>query len=267
MIRLGKHNPKVKMLSRLSQRRYREKEGKFIVEGRRLVAEALASSWPVEGIYATPGFVVREGHNLFSLAQARRIPWYELPEEIFRRLSATEEPQGVLAVVSTRRVEFAELLQPAPPLLIVVDALQDPGNLGTIVRTAQAAGATGMLLLAGTVDLFNPKTVRATAGALFRLPVVQDLSWEEAQKFLGEAGLPLIVADPQGEVPLYRADFRGPVAIAVGSEGAGLRPEVRKAATRRVFIPMPGGAESLNVAVAAALLLYEAVRQRLGFAE
>lgn len=263
MIRLGKHNPRVKALSRLARRRYREKEGKFIVEGPHLVAAALTSAWPVEGVYFTPDFAAQKGEVL-TLARQRGVPLYELPTTVFSRLAATETPQGVLAVVKIPEIALEALLRPQP-LVLVVDGLQDPGNLGTLIRTAQAAGATGAILLAGTVDLYSPKAVRATAGALFHLPVVQDLPWAEALRFLQTAGLTLVVADPRGETPFYAADFTGPVALVIGSEGTGPRPEVIKSASRRVFIPMPGGAESLNAAVAGSLLLYEVVRQRQRF--
>ncbi|RPF46665.1 TrmH family RNA methyltransferase [Thermodesulfitimonas autotrophica] len=264
MIRLGKHNPRVKALSRLARRRHREKEGKFVAEGPHLVAAALASAWPVEGVYFTPDFAAQKGEAL-ALAQQRGVPLYELPTEVFSRVAATETPQGVLAVIGIPEVALEALLRPEPPLILVVDGLQDPGNLGTLIRTAQAAGATGALLLAGTVDLYSPKAVRATAGAVFHLPVVQDLPWAEALRFLQAAGLTLVVADPRGETPFYAADFTGPVALVIGSEGAGPRPEVVKSASRRVFIPMPGGTESLNAAVAGSLLLYEVVRQRQRF--
>ncbi|MGQ9511690.1 TrmH family RNA methyltransferase [Thermodesulfitimonas sp.] len=265
MIRLGKHNQRVKALIRLARRRHREKEGKFVAEGPRLVAAALASAWPVEGVYFTPDFAAQKGEMLFTLARQRGVPLYELPTEVFSRVAATETPQGVLAVIGIPTVALEALLRPEPPLILVVDGLQDPGNLGTLIRTAQAAGATGALLLAGTVDLYSPKAVRATAGAVFHLPVVQDLPWAEALRFLQAAGLTLVVADPRGETPFYAADFTGPVALVIGSEGAGPRPEVIRVASRRVFIPMPGGAESLNAAVASSLLIYEAVRQRRRF--
>lgn len=263
MTLLGKHNPRVKALLRLARRRYREQEGKFVAEGPDLVAEALASNWPVEALYCTARFTAAaDGKRILAAARRQGVAVFELAPEVFERAAATETPQGVLAVVGKREAALDDLLRNGTPLVVVVDGIQDPGNLGTIIRTAHGAGASGALLLTGTVDLYNPKTVRATAGAVFRLPVVQGISWEEAYVFLRQSGLKLVVADPRGETPLYAADLTGPVALVVGSEGAGPRPAVREAAAQRVFIPMPGGAESLNAAVAAALLLYEAVRQR-----
>uniref|UniRef100_A0A7C2IDZ2 RNA methyltransferase n=1 Tax=Ammonifex degensii TaxID=42838 RepID=A0A7C2IDZ2_9THEO len=263
---LGKHNPRVKSLLRLTRRRFREQEGKFIAEGPDLVAEALSSGWPVEAVYCTARFAAAgRGEKVLDVARERGVAVYELAPEVFGRAAATETPQGVLAVVQKQEAGLTDLLRGAPPLVVVADGLQDPGNLGTVIRTAYAAGASGALLLTGTVDLYNSKTIRATAGAVFHFPVVQNVPWEEAHSFLQQAGLKLVVADPHGETPFYAADLIGSAALIIGSEGAGPRAEVREAAAQHVFIPMPGGAESLNAAVAAALLIYEAVRRRQGF--
>ncbi|MEW6573520.1 MAG: RNA methyltransferase [Bacillota bacterium] len=266
MILLGKHNPRVKGLLRLARRHRREQEEKFLIEGPRLVLEALSAGWPLEAVYCTARFAESEKNaELLNSLHEYGVIVYALPIEVFSRIASTEEPQGVLAVARTRKVEAGELFRDPSPLVVVVDGLQDPGNLGTIIRTADAAGASGAVLLPGTVDIYNPKVVRATAGALFRLPVIEGLPLDEALTLIKNAALELVVADPRGSVPFYAADLSGPVAIVVGSEGTGIKHKVQKAASERVFIPMPGGAESLNAAVAASLLIYEAVRQRHAF--
>lgn len=263
MILLGKHNPRVKGLLRLTHRRGREKEKKFLIEGPRLVFEALSADWPLEAVYCTARFAKsKKWVQLLSRLHEHQVAVFEVPPDIFDRIACTEEPQGILAVGRIRKAQLRELLRGPSPLVVVVDGLQDPGNLGTVLRTAGAAGASGAVLLPGTVDLYNPKVVRATAGALFRLPVVEGIRVTEALAFIKNAGLKLIAADPRGNVPFYDADFSSPVAIVVGGEGAGLKPGIQEAAHQHVFIPMPGGAESLNAAVAASLLIYEAVRQR-----
>ncbi|HIE12706.1 MAG TPA: RNA methyltransferase [Desulfotomaculum sp.] len=265
MILLGKHNPRVKGLLRLAHRRGREKEERFLIEGPRLVLEALSADWPLEAVYCSARFTKsRKLAGLLNRLHERRVAVFEVPPGVFDRIACTEEPQGVLAVGRIRKVQLADLLRDPKPLIVVVDGLQDPGNLGTMLRTAGAAGASGAVLLPGTVSLYNPKVVRATAGALFRLPVVEGVSVTEALAFIKNAGLKLVAAEAQGDLPFYAADFLGPTAIAVGGEGAGLKTEVKKAAHQRVFIPMPGGTESLNAAVAASLLIYEALRQRQG---
>lgn len=262
---LGKNNPRVKALLRLTRRRHREEEQKFIIESYRMVAEALSSTWPIEAIYCTPKFQAgSRGQEILAVARSRNVDVYVIPPEVLNRVATVEEPQGILAVVYVRKSSLEELLRPSPPLVVVVDGVQDPGNLGTIIRTAYAAGASGALLIEGTVDVYNLKTVRATAGAIFHFPVAQGVPLNKALDFIERAGLRLIVADPRGATSLYEANFCGPTAVVVGGEGAGPRPEVYGAALHRVFIPMQAKTESLNVAVAAALLIYEAVRQRHG---
>ncbi|MEW6181898.1 MAG: RNA methyltransferase [Bacillota bacterium] len=264
---LGKNSGRLKELLRLARRRHREEEDKFIVEGPRLIAEALSAAWPLEAIYLVPEF--REsgkGKEILAAAREKGLTVYEIAPGALTRVTAVEEPQGVFAVARVGKTDFRDLIRVSYPLVVVIDGIRDPGNLGTIIRTAQAAGASGALLLTGSADLYNSKTIRATAGALFRLPVRQDVGREEALDFIGDTDLKLVVSDPRGGVPLYKADLTGPVALVVGGEGEGVSPPVREAASLRVSIPMPGGSESLNAAVAAALLLYEAVRQRHGFA-
>ncbi|ACX51686.1 tRNA/rRNA methyltransferase (SpoU) [Ammonifex degensii KC4] len=258
---LGKHNPRVKALLRLAQKKGREKAGEFLVEGPHLVAEALRHG-KVRALYLTPEFASSpEGEELIRKAEARKVEVFGLAPQLLARAADTATPQGVLAVVEMPSASLPSLLQVELPLLVIVDGLQDPGNLGTIVRTAQAVAATGVVVLKGSVDPFHPRAVRATAGAIFRLPVVKGPSAEEVLPLLRTAGIELVVADPRGEVPFYAHSFLGPTALVIGSEGGGPGP-VWSTLARRVYIPMPGKTESLNAAVAAALLLYEAARQR-----
>ncbi|RDV82469.1 TrmH family RNA methyltransferase [Ammonifex thiophilus] len=258
---LGKHNPRVKALLRLAQKKGREKTGEFLVEGPHLVAEALRYG-KVKALYLTPEFASSpEGEELIRAAEARKVEIFGLPPQLLARAAATATPQGVLAVVEIPSTPLSSLLQAELPLLVVVDGLQDPGNLGAIVRTAQAVAATGVVALKDSVDPFHPRAVRATAGAIFRLPVVKGPSAEELLPLLREAGIELVMADPHGGVPFYAHSFLAPTALIIGSEGRGPGP-VWSAHAHRVHIPMPGGTESLNAAIAAALLLYEAARQR-----
>jgi TrmH family RNA methyltransferase len=263
---LSRQNPRVRALLRLARRRGREKEEKFFVEGPRLVAEALTAPLTVDAVYCTEKFLAgRRSGDILANAAAKGVGVYEIPSEVLNRLTAVEAPQGVLAVVGISKINLSDLLASAPPLIVVIDGVQDPGNLGTIIRTAHAAGASGALLLAGTVDLYNPKTVRATAGTIFHFPVVLEVSSDQALEFIMRAGLRLAVAEPRGTIPYYEYDYTAPVAVVVGGEGAGPKTELLEAAAARVFIPMRPKTESLNVAVAAALLLYEAARQRLAW--
>lgn len=257
-------NPKIKYIRKLAQRNFRQKERKLVVEGIRLVEEALTSHWHTETfVYTEEGVQGERGEKLLKLAVQRKADIFQVPQSIMKELSDTETPQGVLAVLWQPELALADVLPSGrQPLVVVVDGVQDPGNLGTIIRSADAAGAGGVILLKGTVDLYNPKTLRSTMGSLFHLPIVPVEDVEKALKYLTSVGLTLVVGEPVGGVPLFSTDLTIPVGLVVGNEGAGPRPEVFQYRHRKVTIPMPGRAESFNVAMASAILLYEVVRQR-----
>ena len=257
-------NPKMKYIKKLSQRSFRQKERKFVVEGVRLVEEALQSSWRTETfVYASRALENPRAAQLLELAREKGAELYEVTEGILAELADTETPQGVMAVLWQPDYTLADVLPIGQqPLVVVVDGVQDPGNLGTIVRSADAAGASGVLLLKGTVDLYNPKTLRSTMGSVFHLPVVAADAVDEAFAYLTGVGITLVVGDPVGGVPAFEANLQEAVGIVVGNEGSGPRLEVYNYRHSKVTIPMPGRAESLNVAMATSILLYEAIRQR-----
>lgn len=256
-------NPRLKYVRRLAGRRFREREGKFLVEGSLLVEEALLSRWPLELLVFTEEWKKSSpGRKILALAKRAAVPLLEVAAGIFAELAGTQSPQGVLAVARRREENFPALVRRKPALLVLVDAVQDPGNLGTIIRCADAAGAGGVLVTKGTVDPYNPKTVRGTMGSLFHLPVLALAETAEALQEVAGAGLQLVVGDPGAKTPLFACDFTRPTLIAVGNERRGCAPEILAQADKIVCIPMPGRANSLNVAAAAAIMLYEAVRQR-----
>lgn len=257
-------NPRFKMLKALSRRRVREREGVYIADGFHLVGEALRAGAFIEGLYVSPRGEGRpEGKALLAEAQARRLKVFGLADELLDELSEVAGPDGMLVVARLAYADLDRLLGelPADGLLVVADGLQDPGNLGTIIRTAHAAGAAGLISAPDTVDPFNGKTLRAAMGSHFHLPLARAAA-ERIGPALRAAGVRLLAADPHAGEEVWRTDLRGRVALLVGSEAAGPRRQLRHAADLRVRIPMPGGAESLNAAVAAAIVLYEAVRQR-----
>jgi len=261
---LSRQNPRVKYLRRLATRRFRDREGKFLVEGVRFVEEALNSSFPVEMVvYCKKNSHIPRRQALLETAISRGVPAVEVDEDLLSELADTDTPQGVLAVVKWRRYELDDL-QPGsdPSLLVLVDAVADPGNLGTIVRSADAAGAGGVILLKGTVDMFNAKALRATMGSIFHIPVIQGIAVDEVKAFLKHYGIKLVAGIPRGGKPVFESDLTASCALVVGSESHGPGEAILSGAVERVCIPMPGRAESLNVAVSAAILLYEAVRQR-----
>jgi TrmH family RNA methyltransferase len=222
------------------------------IEGLHLLQEAIRSGLPLKTVF------VASGHE--GLLEQLAIGDAEVlvaSEEVFRSATTTEHPQGIAALVEAPSFTMNDVLQ-GTPLVVVAAALQDPGNLGTLVRSAEAFGATGMVLLPGTVSLWNGKSLRASSGSAFRLPVV-GLSPEDAFRSLREAGVRIVaaVAREGGET-----DLRRPTALLIGNEGAGLPDAWIAAADARVTIPCSGPVESLNAAIAGSVLLYEAMQQR-----
>ncbi|MGE5224232.1 MAG: TrmH family RNA methyltransferase [Omnitrophica WOR_2 bacterium] len=254
------HNPKIQWVrSLLSQSRLRREEGVFVVEGMRLVEEALLSGWGASLLLYTAEFAAR-GFSLIERFAAQGTPVEEVSPAVLKAVSDTETPQGVLAVLPVRLLP----LPSRPDFLLIADGVRDPGNLGTILRSAAAAGVQAVLLPPGSVDPFSPKVVRSGMGAHFRLPVLQ-IAWEEIRlQFLQNQAqnLKVYLADASGGQVYFHEDFSKPLALVIGGEAQGAGQVSREVATCRVTIPMPGHMESLNAAVAAAILMFEVVRQR-----
>jgi TrmH family RNA methyltransferase len=247
------------LLRALHQRKHREQEGAFLVEGVRAVEDLLASPLPVRLVVCTSSLEdTPRGAALRREAERRGLPVREVSPAELGEHAATETPQGVLAVASIPRRGLDDLRPGGQRgVVLVLDAVQDPGNFGTLVRTAEALGAVGVLSLPGTVDPWNPKAVRAAAGSSFRLPVVA-AGWEEAAPWLRGEGF-RVVASVVGGAPLG-AEIPPRAALVVGNEGAGVSVATLAHAGLRVGIPLRGRAESLNVTSAAAILLYELLR-------
>jgi TrmH family RNA methyltransferase len=252
-------NDKVRLARALqARRRVRRRESSFVVEGFRLCDElARAQAAPRFVLYTQPAAEDARGSALLSAWTGAGVPCYEVSEAVMTACSETETPQGLLAVVPIPRLPQPE----RPTLVLVLDRLRDPGNLGTILRAALAAGVELVLLTPGTVDALNPKVVRAAAGAHFRLPVVAT-GWEGIAQ--GVAGRPVYLAAAAGGRPYTEVNWREPLALIVGGEATGAGERAWALTDEAVSIPMASGVESLNAAIAAALLLFEAARQRRG---
>jgi TrmH family RNA methyltransferase len=246
-----------RLLARLRERRAREREGLFLVEGIRSAREALDARARVSFAAVSPRLTeLTGGAELRDRLAAERVDTVELTDTELAAAADTEAPQGILLVCAEPKVA-GDLPSDGP--LLALDGVQDPGNVGTLVRAAAAFGVREVLALDGTVDPYNPKAVRASAGALFRT-TVRRARWEEVATALGARG-PLLVADMGGsDVAVARPGTSW--TLLIGGEGAGPRPEARAAATERIAIPMPGGAESLNAGVAGSILLYMLTRER-----
>lgn len=243
----------------LRLRRGRERRGLALAEGVRLVEEALGARVTLRHAAVSPALeATPRGAALKSALAAAGVPMVELDDRSLAGLADTEHPQGVIAVFEPPTWRLAELRPRAGEVVVVLDGVQDPGNVGAIARTALGLGASGMIALKGTAELTNPKVVRGSMGALFRLPSVSATD-EECFAWARGVGASLWVTDSTGERPGGQR-MTAPVALVLGNEGAGIRPEVEREASRRLAIPLAGGVESLNVAVAAGILLYEVRR-------
>ncbi|MBN2549563.1 MAG: RNA methyltransferase [Anaerolineales bacterium] len=248
-------NPKIKWVRSLqSSSRERKETAAFVVEGVRLAEEALLSGWEAQLVLHTPDLSLR-GQAIVEGLSSQGAPVEQVAESVMLAASDTETPQGVLVVVSMRTAPLPDQLD----FVFIPDSVRDPGNLGTMLRTAAAAGVRAVLLPPGGVDPFSPKVVRAGMGAHFHLPLYQ-LPWMEIASLVKP--LRVFLADSGEGLPYTQADFRLPLALVIGGEAQGAGLQAQRMTSQRVHIPMPGGGESLNAAVAAAVLLFEIVRQR-----
>lgn len=256
-------NQQVKRILQLQTKpKARWQQQMFVAEGPRMVFEAPIDY--IEQIYVSESFWLEE-ENQRELSESGLVPEI-LSDSVMRTVSRTQTPQGILALVYMPDYSFEQILDESGevPLLLVLEGIQDPGNLGTIFRTGEAAGVTGILMDKTTVDLFNPKAVRATMGAVYRVPFYVADSLQEVAESLELHEIRLYAAHLQGERLYDEPDYADGTAFLLGNEGNGLTEEVAALAYESVRIPMAGQAESLNVAVAASLLAYEAARQRRG---
>lgn len=248
-------NPKIKLVRELqTQRKAREAEGLFVVEGVRLVEEAAKAQAHAQLVLHTEDLDARGRQTVGALA-ALGAQVEPVSEAVMKSISDTKTPAGLLAVIAPSSF----LLPPFFSFVLILDNLRDPGNLGTLLRTAQAAGVEAVFLTPDTVDAYNPKVVRAAMGAHFHLPITT-YTWDALAEKL--KGLALYLAEARAGEAYTAVDWRTPGGLVIGSEAAGPSAAARAFTSRRVHIPMPGSAESLNAAVAAGVILFEMARQR-----
>ncbi len=256
----SKQNPRLKQLRRALARPGREARGTAGIEGPNLLAEALRAGLRIECVFAAQG----AEHLLDALGLHPETEVLLVPKEILDSVLATEAPQSIAALVEPPDWTWAHLLDvhnKAPSLIVMLAALQDPGNLGTTIRSAEAFGADGVLCLPGTVSAWNPKAVRASAGSVFRVPLLEASAADSIAR-LHQAGAKILAATVHAAQPADLVDLTGPVALLIGNEGNGVPADLAAQADGAITVPCPGPVESLNAAVAASVLLYEAARQR-----
>jgi TrmH family RNA methyltransferase len=264
---LGRHHPLVARLKALRRDAVRRRtEGVIVAEGVHLVREALRHGADVECVVVAPRLDrTPEGRALSHEIAERGLDAIESSDALLDTLQDARSPQPVLAVVRVRPWPLADVLAPPPDrascLVVVADRVQDPGNLGAILRTADAAGASGLVACGESADLHHPRLVRATMGSRFRLPAAA-ATGDAVRGAIAERGIRAVAAVPRGGTPYTACDLTGPVALLLGGEGAGLGAEWLEHAEVRVHVPMRAGVDSLSVGAAAAILLFEAARQR-----
>jgi RNA methyltransferase, TrmH family len=247
-------NPKLKLVRALTGRaRERREENAFVVEGVRLVEEAVNAGWKFQYALYADGLSER-GINLLNRLKANDIEVDEVAGDLLQKLSDTETPQGILAVLECAGLPIPD----SPDFILVPDQIRDPGNLGTLLRTAAAAGVETALLPPETTDAFAPKVLRAGMGAHFRLPV-HSLTWEEIKTLTND--MDVYIADMDG-ASCWETDLRKPLALVIGGEAEGASDEAQRLANMKISIPMSSGVESLNAGVAGSVLMFEVVRQR-----
>ncbi len=258
-------NANIKLAASLKLKKYRDVTGLFVAEGIRLAEEVVKSAWEVQFALFLDTLLNERALKLMDTLEKEKYPVYRVNRNIYEKVSDTKESQGILLVVKKRQGKLSDVLRNATkPNLVVLDALQDPGNVGTIIRTADAAGCSGVILMKGSADVFNNKTVRSAMGSLFHLPIITDVSEDELMTFLQAHHIASYAAalDKTAKI-CFTCDFTQAFAVIFGNEGNGVRPSLLSRIHEKLFIPMQGSAESLNVATAAAVIIYENLRQRM----
>lgn len=259
----GSGNPTIKEVRSLKSKSGRDDKGLYFIEGVRFVSEALKQNAAIQYLVMSEAFVSAGIPDEMSDGIGRAsLKCYVVPDSIFDSISDTRTPQGVLAVLRKRMKQLGEA-KLARGFFVILDDIKDPGNMGTIIRTADAAGCAGVIIPDGCVDAYNPKVLRSTMGSIFNIPIYHCATIAEAMKITADNGFLLCASHINGPVSIYEADLSGDVALIIGSEADGVGIEASLRADMLVTIPMAGGAESLNAAVAAGIIIFEAMRQKM----
>lgn len=250
---IGKHNRKLVEVRKAIQHSTLTPDDLLPIEGPILLEEALRSGIEIVDVFIRPGA---------SVPDSVRKQAHEVPEDLFRSIQDTEHSQGIVATIRPQRFALADVMEKTPPLIVVLGRLQDPGNVGTILRVAESFEATGCVALSGTASFHNGKVVRASAGSVFRLPHVGGADLKEVAKALREKRIAIVGTSPAAGETIVDWDWRKPTAVLIGNEGGGLSKDELNSCDAILRIPHSSTVESLNSAISAAVILYEAARQR-----
>lgn len=278
----SRNNPIVKEVRSLKEKKYRDKRGLFFIEGLRFAEEAFKSGAYVTALLLSDRIMGSPAaEKLLSEAKEKETKICWVKDGLFNELSDTETPQGIMAVVRNRSYSLEDIFMGKNAseseasvngnanetigdntVIVILDSVQDPGNMGTIIRTADAAGINGIIASKGCVDPYNPKVLRSTMGSIFHVPLCHGIDMGDALRMAKAKGMKIFASHLEGKIYHFEADFKGSLAIVIGNEASGISRDAFLAADVLVKIPMLGKAESLNASVAAGILMYEAVRQR-----
>ena len=253
-------NSRVKnIIALIKKAKTRKEQGLFVVEGTRMVKEAPKDR--IKELYVSESFLIKEENRTF-LEKEVCVPFEAVKDEIFAKMSDTVSPQGILCVLYRMDHNLERMLENKEGTFLVLEDIQDPGNLGTMIRTGEGAGIAGVIMTEQTVDIYNPKVIRSTMGAVYRVPFLYVDDFMALLQDLRQQDVRLLAAHLKGQKTFDKADYSGKVGILIGNEANGLSEEASELANEKVMIPMAGSVESLNAAIAAALLMYEAFRKQ-----
>ena len=252
----------IKHIKALTIKKYREKNRQYIIEGLRMIDEAVRHNVDLEYIlYSDNVFETNGGEALLKQIPSEYI-LYKVPDKLLRKLTDTENPQGIIAVAKMVEGSLAAIDDRQDLFILVLDRLQDPGNMGTIIRTAEAAGVDAVIITKGSVDPYNSKTLRATMGAIFHIPLIQVDNNDEWLAMTKERNIKILASGLEGSQDYSSISYAGSIAIVIGNEANGVEDTLLKAADKIVKIPILGKIESLNASIAAGILIYKAVEAR-----
>jgi TrmH family RNA methyltransferase len=257
-------NPKIKQIKSLYRRKVRWDMGLFIVEGIKIVEECIDNNYPLDNIiYSDELLNTNGGGEIYRKIKSHNNLIY-VPNKLFKEISDTENPQGIMAIAKITKRSIEELYKLKNPLVLFLEEVQDPGNMGTIIRTADAFNIDGIIISEGSVDIYNPKVIRSTMGSIFRMPIYYIENNIETIEGLKNMGFKIFATSLEGKDYIYNIDFKNSSLILMGNESKGLSTELNILANKRIKIPILGGAESLNVAIASSIIMYEGIKQRMG---
>lgn len=255
-------NPLIKEIKSLYRKKQRMKSKSFIIEGIKTIEEAIVNGHPIKNIiYTDQLLTTKDGEEFFQGIKHMKNLVY-VPNNIFKEISDTENPQGILGIASFEYRDMVEIEREDKPFLLYLDGVQDPGNMGTIIRTADAFKVDGIIITEGCVDPYNPKVVRATMGSIFRVPLYYVLDGVEELNRLKDKGIKIYATSLEESRFIYDVDFKESLLLVIGNESKGVSEEIFSLSHRLIKIPMPGKAESLNAGVAASIIMYEVLKQR-----